>query len=166
MKTCSQLLMRYLGFSDLNRPQGKCLNDPSLTMRDLHIFRIIWPWKHLRPVLQLMYCTYTTLPPPAHTPLYFLHTMCQTGCAHTSLIISRNTHLTEHKLLSAVMGVKEAPDSRLGGPTHHLQHLLPSWERWERSLRPLFKNELFVLHQQPQTLIEVSFSTCSKIFQR
>lgn len=97
-----------------------------------------------------------------HTPPYlhlyihhFLHTMCQTECAHTSLIISRNTHLTEHKLLSAVMGIKEA-DSRLGGRTHHFQHLLPSWERWERSLRPPFKNELFVLHQQPQTLTETS----------
>lgn len=125
------------------------------------IFRIIWPWKHLRSILQPMYwqthsyCTYTTLPPPVHTPPYFLHTMCQTECAHTSLIISRNTHLTEHKLLSAVMGIKEA-DSRLGGRTHHFQHLLPSWERWERSLRHPFKNELFVLHQQPQTLTETS----------
>lgn len=151
--------MRYLGFSDLNRPHGNCLNDlletllkiclsqwETCTLWDTFtIFRIIWPWKHLRPVLQLMYwqtrsyCTYTTSPPPVHTPLYFLHTMCQTECAHTSLIISRNTHLTEHKLLSAVMDIKEAPDSR-----------------WERSLRPPFKNELFVLHQQPQTLIETS----------
>lgn len=104
----------------------------------------------LRPVLQLMYwqthsyCTYTTLPPPYNVPDSVLPYE-----SHNNNIAK--THTRQNINCCQLSCAWKKPT-----PGWQSEHLLSSWERWERNLHPPFQNELFVLHRQPQTLIKKS----------